>query len=60
MGLQVPFAPYLLVVFFFFGPLCNQLFTRETQTNKVEKNKTNKQTNKQTASIFASTSVRFC
>ena len=36
MGLQVPFAPYLLVFFFFFFRYCNYLF-RETQTNKVDK-----------------------
>ena len=39
MGLQVPFAPYLLVFFFF--RYCNYLFG-ETQTNKVDKTKQNK------------------
>ena len=38
MGLQVPFAPYLLA---FFSRYCNYLF-RETQTNKVHKTKQNK------------------
>ena len=33
MGLQVPFHPYFLVLFFFRH--CNNLF-RESQTNKVD------------------------
>ena len=41
MGLQVPFAPYLLVFFFF--RYCNYLFG-ETQTNKVDKTKQNSDT----------------
>ena len=43
MGLQVPFAPYLLV--FFFCRYCNYLF-RVTQTNKVDKTKQTKQEKK--------------
>ena len=40
MGLEVPFAPYLLVSFFSFCRYCNYLF-RVTQTNKVDKTKQN-------------------
>ena len=44
MGLQVPFAPHLPVIFFFFFfRYCNYLF-RETQTNKVDKTKQNSDT----------------
>ena len=42
MGLQVPFARYLLVGFFFDLYVIN--YVTETQTNKVEKTKQNKQT----------------
>ena len=41
MGLQVPLAPHLLVLFFF--RYCNFLFG-ETQTNKVDKTKQNSDT----------------
>ena len=44
MGLQVPFAPHLPVIFLFcFFRYCNYLF-RETQTNKVDKTKQNSDT----------------
>ena len=49
MGLQVPFALYLLV--FFFCRYCNYLF-RVTQTNKVVKTKQTKHKGPPKVSVF--------